>query len=116
MNCDLPERVDCGNRPRRYDRAQKDHVNNKPGTDQSAYLNPSDAVTSQGKWLEVFERRMSVHLHVGCRRFIRNRTYKLCTSLKEADNSTDAFITRSIGSDIKKGMEITFLVFLQKMR
>jgi len=50
MNCDLPERVDCGSRPRKYgDAAQQFQSSGKPGTDFGAYVKLFTSAASQGK-------------------------------------------------------------------
>ncbi|KAL9952114.1 hypothetical protein ACROYT_G039321 [Oculina patagonica] len=48
MNCDLPERVDCGSRPRRYDLAQRFFLTDMPESENSAaYMKPSAQAANQ---------------------------------------------------------------------
>ena len=41
MNCDLPERVDCGTRPRRYDLAQGFYLTDTPQVHHKSYMKPA---------------------------------------------------------------------------
>ena len=55
MNCDLPERVDCGTRPRRYrDRAQGFYLTDTPQGHYSSYMKSAPG-KSGGKMPHLFE-------------------------------------------------------------
>ena len=49
MNCDLPERVDCGTRPRRHDLAQGFYLTDTPLAHHSSYMKTVSPGANQGK-------------------------------------------------------------------
>ena len=54
MNCDLPERVDCGSRPRKYgDATRRFGLGKKPSSDYGSYAKPSITAASYSKKFEV---------------------------------------------------------------
>ena len=54
MNCDLPERVDCGTRPRRYGLTKRFHLINEPQVHYSPYMRPAIGA-NPGKMLQYFK-------------------------------------------------------------
>ena len=53
MNCDLPERVDCGTRPRRYDLAQGFYLTDTPQVHYNSYMKPAQGA-NRGKISHLF--------------------------------------------------------------
>lgn len=49
MNCDLPERVDCGTRPRRYDLAQEFYLTDTPQVRYNSYMKPAPGANRDSK-------------------------------------------------------------------
>lgn len=54
MNCDLPERVDCGTRPRRYDLAQGFYLTDTPQVRYNSYIKPAPGA-NRGEMFYLFK-------------------------------------------------------------